>query len=323
MLVDEGIEAYALHQKRGFRYRWFKSATPVRWTHQLKAGRIRNIKQQIIYWITKVKDFSKATDVPTNPIEVRPKDIVVIPETKVARVRDIFPGTSKIILNQNPFFLFQQSSLENPEQTIYHPDIKGCISMSKWTYSCHRLAQLENTWPASYFIESKLYRYSNEKKRQIAYMPRRLRKDSTAVINLLRLRGNLQGFTFVPIDGMTQQEVAQALGESLIFLSFSYREGFGLPPAEAMACGCLVVGYSGNGGDEFFDEGLAFKITNGDLASYVETVEKTIAEYVKNPVELDAYRMRASKYVLETYSKKASRDLFLTAWNNVTKNMDL
>jgi glycosyltransferase involved in cell wall biosynthesis len=49
-----------------------------------------------------------------------------------------------------------------------------------------------------------------------------------------------------------------------VFLSLSDRDGFGLPPAEAMACGCYVVGYSGGGGREFFDP------------SYCDPVESTL-----------------------------------------------
>ena len=38
---------------------------------------------------------------------------------------------------------------------------------------------------------------------------------------------------------------------ALLFLSCGHPEGFGLPLAEAIACGCLVVGYHGLAGRDF------------------------------------------------------------------------
>ena len=46
-----------------------------------------------------------------------------------------------------------------------------------------------------------------------------------------------------------------------IFLTFSNQEGFGLPPVEAMACGCLVVGYHGHGGKEFLKPEWSFRLS--------------------------------------------------------------
>ena len=50
---------------------------------------------------------------------------------------------------------------------------------------------------------------------------------------------------------MQHEEVALALQEALLFLSCGHPEGFGLPLAEAIACGCLVVGYHGLAGRDF------------------------------------------------------------------------
>jgi len=50
--------------------------------------------------------------------------------------------------------------------------------------------------------------------------------------------------------------VADILRSSRVFLSFSQREGFGLPPLEALACGCAVVGYHGFGGRALFVVGM-------------------------------------------------------------------
>ena len=37
------------------------------------------------------------------------------------------------------------------------------------------------------------------------------------------------------IENKTEKEVADIMKESAVFLSFNHKEGFGLPPAEAMS----------------------------------------------------------------------------------------
>ena len=56
----------------------------------------------------------------------------------------------------------------------------------------------------------------------------------------------------------SEAAVADILRESQVFLSFGHPEGFGLPPAEALACGCLVIGYHGGGGREYFGPAGAY-----------------------------------------------------------------
>ena len=53
----------------------------------------------------------------------------------------------------------------------------------------------------------------------------------------------LADFEIVPFINISQNEVIRILKDSLIFLSFGYPEGFGLPAAEAMACGCVTIGF--------------------------------------------------------------------------------
>ena len=53
---------------------------------------------------------------------------------------------------------------------------------------------------------------------------------------------------------------------SILFLSFGYPEGFGLPVAEAMSCGCAVIGYwlavceAGNGYSAWLNWGIVKKV---------------------------------------------------------------
>ena len=108
-------------------------------------------------------------------------------------------------------------------------------------------------------------------------MPRKNHKHSLIVTSYLKSHPLLRGWTFVPIHGMTQVEVAGVLRDSSLFLSFGHPEGFGLPVAESLACGCTVIGYSGIGGHELFQIGrkysCALQIPFGDFYQFISTVQ--------------------------------------------------
>ncbi|MBA4358467.1 MAG: group 1 glycosyl transferase, partial [Desulfovibrio sp.] len=61
---------------------------------------------------------------------------------------------------------------------------------------------------------------------------------------------------WVEIAGLTAQGVAEALQPAHIFLATGFPEGCPLPPLEAMACGCLPVGYMGFGGADYMRQAL-------------------------------------------------------------------
>jgi glycosyltransferase involved in cell wall biosynthesis len=73
-------------------------------------------------------------------------------------------------------------------------------------------------------------------------------------------------------------------------LSFSEQEGFGLPPAEAMACGCYVVGFTGLAGREFFDPATCAPVAEGDVLAFARQVEQAMRSYEEDP---DGIRQRA------------------------------
>ena len=84
------------------------------------------------------------------------------------------------------------------------------------------------------------------------------------------------------IEDVTQEEVASVLKRAANFLSFGHPEGFGLPPLEAMSAGCLVIGYHGMGGREFFHREFSVPIEFGDIRAYVEAVESASADTSKS-----------------------------------------
>jgi hypothetical protein len=110
------------------------------------------------------------------------------------------------------------------------------------------------------------------KRRIIAYMPRRRGAEMAAAIQLLRRADRLPGWEFRAIDGLAEDEVAAALGEAAIYLSGAEREGFGLPAAEAMASGCVVVGFTGDGGTEFMDPSYCTVVHDADVLGLADGV---------------------------------------------------
>jgi len=259
--------------------------------------------------------LSKST---TKRVSINNNDILVIPATRTTFVDEILPGVKKVTLSQNQYLLFQRYLGYGESNKYFYPDIAARITMSKANYDlqkfCFPDAKIYNV---PVFIDDKLFSYKQWKKQQIIYMPRRNRSDSDALINCLKYRNRLCGFSIIAVDGLKQDKVAQIYKDSLIFLSFSKREGFGLPPAEAMACGCIVIGYSGNGGDEFFHDDLCFKIVEGDLLNFAETIESVIEEYLTDPTRLDELRRRASDYILQSYPKDRTESILLDAWSEI------
>jgi Glycosyl transferases group 1 len=105
-----------------------------------------------------------------------------------------------------------------------------------------------------------------------------------------------------PLEGLDHRGVADALRAAPIFLNFPIREGFPLPPLEAMACGCIVIGYSGRGGDEYLLPDCSFPVPEGDSIEYARVVETVIDEYTKKDERLAAISRAAIDLVSTEYT---------------------
>ena len=82
-------------------------------------------------------------------------------------------------------------------------------------------------------------------------MPRKKIEQSKIIIN--SLKNKLPKYwNFVKIDNLKEREVGKIFSKSKIFLSFSFNEGLGLPPIEAALAGNKVIGFSGEGGEEYW-----------------------------------------------------------------------
>ncbi len=148
-------------------------------------------------------------------------------------------------------------------------------------------------------------------------MPRKHAEDALQVLGILKLRDALGDFDVVAIENKNEAGVADIMKESMFFLSFGYPEGCPLPPAEAMACGCVVIGYDGFGGREYFDPEFSYPVEVGDMTGFAETVENLIKLSNTDPTVIRSKAEKASEFVRHNYSPAREEEDILGIWNNL------
>ena len=248
-------------------------------------------------------------------------NFVVLAETFLPVFKSYFPSLKKIIFNQNCAYTFglpTSNHLWKPSSVIRaysSPSIIQiwCVSRNDYSFltQCLHLPSDKVSLLVN-GIESHISVPLKAKKNfQIAYMPRKNSRDSKIVRNLIECQPWAKGWSFVLIENMTHDQTIHILQESLIFLSFGHPEGFGLPVAEALACGCCVIGYSGLGGRELFniqpDSHITHQVEYGDWKGFVDGVMNAIHVIKEDPSLHVACSLQVSASIREKYGTDSFR----------------
>ncbi|BAP33581.1 glycosyl transferase group 1 [Chryseobacterium sp. StRB126] len=245
--------------------------------------------------------------------------LFVFPEIYGKSFHKTIPNHQYVILNQNCYYTFQGYGYDYNEENPYLS--KNCMGTIVASENAQKYFDLvfpsHNLYKARLGIDTEVFNFGNKKKRKIAFMPRKLSEDSLQIINIIKARKKLNDWEFFPIDNMDEKEVAQHLKESVFFLSFNHREGFGLPPIEAMSCGCFVIGYSGQGGKEYFKEEFSCLIEEGNIIDFVEKLEHYALEYSTNSDLFFEKGKIASQFVLENYSLENETKDWINIWEKI------
>lgn len=314
VLRDAGYACFVLHNSSGFRYPFAEKDDVVCFGFDARQAELCidtwkwRLVKSVQLWFARLLSSSKGE------VRLGAGDVFVAPETQLRLLDHLPDGVEAAVVTQNQFT--HARILGRVKGDAAQARIANAPTLAT-SVACQETAErlgARNCRLAPLHIDGDLFRYQGEKRTRIAYMPRKNASDAKTVIDLLKTRGKLGDFELTPIDGATREAVADMLGDALIFLAFSEREGFGLPPAEAMARGCIVIGFPAHGGEEFFDAETGFPVREGDLMSFVETVEAVVADYRADPRPLDQMRRTASETILSRYSFDAMRAALLDAW---------
>jgi len=247
-----------------------------------------------------------------------PDDLLVIEHNWLYRMLPVFEAKNlqMVVFNQNTYHSFPDAMIKKrpcclkkrEKNAFLSPHIAGTLLVSQDNLSFFRffLPQVD-----SFLIRLApnyaFFPYTLEKKKQMAYMPRKGFNDALEVIHALKARNRLKSWTFFSIQELSPQESARVIGESALFLSFSFREGLGLPPAEAMASGSAVVGYDGMGGREFFKGPLIWPVREGDMKDFVEKVEEMALLFEKEKGVYEAMGKKNAEFIRAHSSEEQER----------------
>lgn len=246
-------------------------------------------------------------------------DIIVLPEYFGKALQPCGFGSKLVVFNQNAHYTFTGfAHADSLDGFIYRGHVLGALGVSQ--HICEYLRFAFRELPVLLTpngVDGTRFFPGGEKKKQIAFMPRKLPTSIVQVLQMLRGRGSLDGWTLCPIDGMSEADVARSLRESAIFLSTCHDEGFGLPPLEAGASACVVVGYTGYAAREFMLPQYCYPIAQGDVLGFAQTLEAVLAEFTRDPQRLQQQAADYADFLRTHYSKEVEGRSVVQAWQQL------
>lgn len=240
-----------------------------------------------------------ADDVPkvfgaTTPIGAN--DLLVLPETPTVQGTDPAPGARKVIFNQNHFYTFAAGT---PGK-----DFPGWTpAPAIWVVSAESRDVLAAALPGLPLsvvpnpVDGELFMPGATGQLRVSWFPKKRPREASLLIRLLADEPRLSGVDLVELVQAPRAEVAATLGSSAVFVALGHTESFGLPVAEALASGCLVVGYDGGGGHELFEAPGAWRVPDQRPL----LIRDQVADLIQNLDALAPVRAANRRWVLDRY----------------------
>lgn len=187
---------------------------------------------------------------------------------------------------------------------ISHPGLEIITSGLFLLGVCNRCNRAAKYIP--YGIRDFFYRNAEQKEPgTVAVMPRKNKEFLKTVQEALPASSRL-----VVIDNMCEEEVAEVLKRTDVFVPISTKESIGLPPLEAMCAGAVVCGFPGAGGESMYHGETAHVVANDDMGMLVKSLKDLLSEQSKG--YRNRLRNSASKF-MKNYTMELERERLIRA----------
>ena len=223
-------------------------------------------------------------------------DLLVLPETPTIQGCDPAPGARKVIFNQNHFYTFAAGA---PGE-----DFPGWApAPGLWVVSEESRDVLTAALPGLPVslvpnpVDGELFAPAASDQLRVSWFPKKRPREASLLKRILEDDPRLSGVDLVELVRTPRAEVAATLGTSTVFIALGHTESFGLPVAEALASGCLVVGYDGGGGHELFEAPGTWRIPDQRPL----LVRDRVADLIRDVDTLGSVRAANRRWVLARY----------------------
>ena len=241
----------------------------------------------------------------------RSKDFVILPEIFAHLASEllikkkikyaVFVQNGYAIASTNNEQKLKKAYLNASFILSYSDDITNCIKL-KFPNIKTKIVKI------SYAIQinkSKIQKKQN----LITFMSRKLPQHSNLVVNYLR-NYLPKKWSIKNLNNLSEKITYEYLRKSKIFLAFSNLEGLPLPPVEAALAKNYVVGYTGEGGNEYWIEPIFTRIYSGDINKFVKRIVEKIDELnVENNFPKKKYFNLVKKFSKENEIKNINNFL--------------
>jgi hypothetical protein len=252
--------------------------------------------------------------------QLRPdaNQILVIPEDQLHVLPTITHWPQKLVIYiQNEFYSGAQLS-----DGLSYRDygVMDVISTTRSidAYIRHRHPGVKSHL-VPYAIDTGVFKPAQIKREAIAYLPRKRPIEASYLRDSFRYAfPDLRGWDWWPLVNESEANVAAAMGEAGVFLSLGRLESLGLTPLEAMACGCVVAGFTGIGGREYATPANGFWAAEDDFPSCIKQLRAAVELAQTNSLPRVAYH-EACWATLAKYSQHAFVAGVRMAWEAILK----
>ena len=211
------------------------------------------------------------------------EDILVFPEIHLGGLANLAKkkvASRKVMFCQNQYYMFFYGITAEEYAKFGFTHFIASSQFAK--RSMETVLKVRDVAVVPCHIEGDMF-FPREKRMQIVTMPRKfpfvagLPAQASLLRKMLVLKyAHLREIPWVSFENAPQDQVAETMGRSTVFLSLSRLESLGLGPLEAMASGCIVVGYHGTGGLEYATPENGFWFSPEQLEEVVDALASVI-----------------------------------------------
>lgn len=258
--------------------------------------------------------FERAVPVEVN-VPLSGDDIIVVPEDAYGAIAKLADASRRPVIFCQGTLVFGSNSLGVLDlfpADRFPPIITVGRQLSTLVQRCYPHAAVEFV-PC--FADERVFRPGGARSRQIACVPHKRRHEAQFIEQVFRKLhpGRAAERPWRHIENATEAEVAEGMRGSDLFLSLSKLEAVGLTPLEAMASGCLCVGFTGIGGRDFATPENGFWVDEDDCVAAVDALARAADVLATGGPNLDRY-LDAGRETAREWSYARFREALETTW---------